>query len=118
MKMSVLELVGADDGGKALQLYIDGDPLLVIGNVSRMHSDILTIILKRHEIPFQPIQLDEWGREFGPPPLGDRYELVGAGYAHILPNEITLLLNSDGYNMGIHEGHAKEIGDLLQDKLN
>jgi len=100
--------------GKALQLYLGNVPFLVIGEDIRRHHEMLRKFLEANGVPFVEKALH--GPNFGPTAMGEKYRLVGAGYASLYDGLIELWGQSDGYRISPDEKHAREISDLLRDR--
>ena len=100
--------------GKTLQVYLGNVPFLVIGEDIRRHHEMLRKFLQDNGVPFVEEPLH--GPNFGPQAIGDRYKLVGAGYASLYQGLIQLWGQSDGYRISSDEKHAREISDLLKDR--
>ncbi len=99
------------DIGKACQIYVDGNPHLFMGSEQRGHTGIMEEILSRNDIPFESQQLR--GDNSGPAPKGDRYELVGASWANVYPNKISLKMYGSAYRLSANKEHAKAINELV-----
>jgi len=102
-----------NDYPKALQLYIDSNPHLVICPENRLHHQGLKQLLENESIPFETQSFGIDG--FGPLQKGGRYELVGAGFAIITDEKIHLHYKSRGYKIGINREHAERINPLISD---
>jgi len=97
---------------KALQLYVDNNPHIVICPGNIFHHESLRELLERETIPFET---QSFGRDgYGPKQKGDRYELVGAGSAIVTQDSIILYYKSRGYNIGINQEHAERIIPLIR----
>ncbi len=102
--------------GKSLQLYLDKEPYLVVGDSSIRHHAILKSFLSQHKIPFSEGMLN--GPEFGPLAFGEHYQLVGAGRAVLYySDKIVLSGSSDSYRISSDKKHAREISNLLTKKV-
>lgn len=86
--------------GKAIQLYIDKNPIIVLGETLK-HSELLEEVLEKYNIPFESVKNR-------PKILGERYELVGVSWAIMFPPKITLSNGSNIYQMGPSSTHASE----------
>lgn len=104
--------------GKAIQVYLDKVPYLIVGDESCWkHPGMLKKFLLDNDIPFEESWL--YGNNFGPLALGKgEYKLAGAGWADLwYADKIMLSGQSDSYRMSPNERHAKEISDLLDRKV-
>ena len=108
------------DTGKALQLYVDMVPVLVIGpdyrRSTQKHGQILETFLTMNKVPFAKGRVGA-SKDDVPLPIGDRYRLVGAGLASIDSDRIELSDSSFGYNLSPDENHAREITALLGNRI-
>jgi len=113
---------------KVIQLEIDGNPLLRFGTQGHglYHASILKQSLEKLGIKYQMIEYDshpdgmvpmgEVRRRFSyPSPTGERYALVGAGYANVdLTNKIAKFEGeSQDYNLGINTEHLAAMMALI-----
>ncbi len=60
-----------DKKGKAVQLYIDDNPYLVLGSSGINHTDLLSSALRSNGVTLHPRE------ERIPPTIGDRYRVAG-----------------------------------------
>ena len=89
-----------------MQLYIDHNPHLVFGYSGLKHFQLLEQLLEREHISFKRTLL---GPDIGPEIKGERYELVGAGWANIGENGCELDLDSKSYKISIDEEHRQKM---------
>lgn len=86
--------------GSALQIYLEKQPLLVVGSVSRKHKELLACFLKK------------LGKE------DTEYQLTGAGYANIRDKDrIVLYGGSVEHRLHPDTMHAQDITKLLNGRV-
>ena len=103
--------------GKALQIYLEDAPYLVIGSDSNKHHEMLKIFLLDNKITFKEEMLH--GPNFGPSAIGENYRLIGAGRAFIhYGGKVELSGQSDSYRISPNKKHVTHtIFPLLHDYI-
>ena len=109
---------------KVVQLYINGNPLLICGNPTLYHGQILEQILKERGMEYETFDAGTEGCPFLlPKPSGPRYEVVGMGTCQKLGRGSYLFAgHSENYStpqkvMAINEEHLRKIKKLHPDKM-
>lgn len=96
---------------KVVQVTIDGSPLLCFTECVRgtFHSMILREILKRHNVPYNEMNVQHSTNTI-PNPNGNRYFVNGMGGATIFPHEQSVIFFGDSidYDIGISGDHIEK----------
>lgn len=103
-----------EDAGKAVQLYVDAKPIVILGDDSTPHGQLVARLLTETSTPFTLTSLAD-NRE-GAPLTGDRHRVAGAGAYVDFGGEIHLMGVSKGYSgLGPCPTHAAELSEAQSD---
>ena len=100
-----------DSCGNAIQIYVQGKPILVLGNLSEFHKQTLECFLNEQEIPYEKNENDM------PSEKNEYYTVAGMGLMNYIDNKMQIYGASTDYNLGINKKHLLEIKSLT-DKYN
>ncbi|MDO8480765.1 MAG: hypothetical protein Q7S65_03005 [Nanoarchaeota archaeon] len=107
----IVQEPGLELCGKVLQLYVDGNPHLMIGDSEGRHAEQLEALLTREGIPFERRALR--GDSFGPGQAGERYRVVGGGWMGLYGEPMLLKGRSDAYGVSPNQEHLDALNRVL-----
>ncbi len=98
---------GTEDAGKAVQLYVDEKPVVILGDDATHHGQLVARMLTETGVPFTLTSLAD--NRKGAPLIGDRHRVAGAGAYIDMGGDIALMGVSEGYGIGPCPDHASDI---------
>lgn len=101
---------------KVIQLFIEDEPHVVIGDCLDYHGIILKRFLDENNIPYET-RSDEWTSKEIPLVSGDNYKAVGMGNGNIWPKQKKAIFEqkSMSYGLLINKAHLDKIRELEPD---